>query len=1680
MTKKKVGKIILYIIIALLIVFSCYYFWSFFAKGKQRITVKTSTNYYSGTDINATIAVTNTDTYKSMESKITANLYDSDNKKVKDISAKCEIETGEEGEISLSLPKDLESGKYTLKVKSKSGFYLDTAEIPITIVNDIKSNVIISLDKGIYKPGDEINFRVLMVSKKENEPVSQNIKVSIYDGNDNRVYINEAMSSEYGIVSGNFKLADEVNSGTYKLKVETGRQEVSKNFTVNPYITPNFEVSVSTDKEAYIVGETAKITVSGKYFFGEPVKNAEIKGTINGKDVVGITDENGSFVFEHEFKEASKIALDFSVTDTSNYLVQESKTIFCGTDLYEIEVIPEYSEIAQGIDNDIYVITKEVTGTPIKTYSTVKIGNVSKQVISDENGIGKITLTASETENLETTEYQIITVESEDMNGNKVSKNHKALINSNFSALIKTDKVKYNVGEDIEITINSKVDTNTKNIYVFKANELIKTIATDEESVKINLEDVSGIVDIYVPNTRSNSNRFYTYDYNYNSLANYSKKTIFIKPNKELNISVEPSKEEYKPGDTLDVKFVTTNESNEKVDSALLVSILDEAILSLAENDLSIDNIKLALEDIVLDDGMTAADLYAMAIDESSDLALNSVLLKQKTTAPNIVNKTYRNTNTDQYLALGIMSTLVWVILIIFRVISKKKEKFAKVFVPIIDVCAIFVLMALYAFETFNVMSNGFMVFTILVLAIIAYLLFLYKERDFIFKMIAELIVVPLFALIGVYLISGVFTLIFDSYIDEMFALILGVLILLTLLEFAILKSLSRKKELNKPLTKIYEFSSIISKAVVFWISTIALSEITEFSLLIVIAIYFVYRKFILKETKTKLQDGKIVLNLNASELAGMLVGVLLIIIVIIMTFTSNFAGNITVNDSMSMGGVIQESGTITNFSDPSLDSAMNFATDSIGASKSESTTSSIFDFDISQDSKLESSVTEDIALEDGVVESESEKEIDAQENVRNIFLESLAFIPELVTENGEVNLSTQISDNITTWNIQTVGNTKDGNIGYATGSFKVFKEFFIDYTLPANSVVTDKVSIPVTLYNYTENKLTIDLNVKENDWMTIGEYEKQVSVEPNASKMIYLPIEILKAGNNTLRIESKSGEISDIVEKSLVVKPNGFEKNDVVSSGMIENKYSQDIIFNEKAIDGTQKIKVKLYASPVAQIIENIDAMLAMPTGCFEQTSSSLYPDILVLKYLRENDLNNAELEEMALEYISKGYQKLLTYEVKSEKGGYSLYGDAPAEPVITAFGLMEFDELSEVYPVEESVLMDMIEYLFDVQNVNGTFDYNSTYIGGAASNNDLAMNAYIIWALSEVVPKDERLEKSVSYLENKIDEISDNYTLALLANIFANTENKNLANEVLKMINQNIQTSENGAYITSGITDYYGTRGKYQNIQATALTSMALTKLNSNEKNNSEFIEFLVSQKDARGSWGTTQGTILALKAINSYTQNSDLKDQTITVKLNDQEQKIDIKENALDVYELEFDNVSKENRFSIDMKKGKITYEIIKNYYQKYDDLEKNENLVVTQNIRTEQTVDEVNQTINTNAFAKVNDILNQTITVKNNEEYIENGLLEINIPQGTTPIEESLLNLKYKGLIEKYEYNYNKINIYLRSFEVGREITLDIQYRALYPETITGAAIRFFDYYNPDVEGICNPVNIGITE
>ena len=200
MNKKKIRKSLFFVVVAVILIAAVCNVFSFFTTGKQRISVSTNNTYYTGGDINATVSVKKVENDKQIDAKVTMELYDEDKKKVKDVKTECYIDKGEYADLYLNIPKDLETGNYTLKITSKSGLLKDSIDIAINIIKDVKSNAIISLDKGIYKPGDEINFRALILSKRENTPVENEVSIYIYDGNENKVYSNKTKTSEYGIV----------------------------------------------------------------------------------------------------------------------------------------------------------------------------------------------------------------------------------------------------------------------------------------------------------------------------------------------------------------------------------------------------------------------------------------------------------------------------------------------------------------------------------------------------------------------------------------------------------------------------------------------------------------------------------------------------------------------------------------------------------------------------------------------------------------------------------------------------------------------------------------------------------------------------------------------------------------------------------------------------------------------------------------------------------------------------------------------------------------------------------------------------------------------------------------------------------------------------------------------------------------------------------------------------------------------------------------------------------------------------------------------------------------------------------------------------------------------------------------------------------------------------------------
>ena len=80
-----------------------------------------------------------------------------------------------------------------------------------------------------------------------------------------------------------------------------------------------------------------------------------------------------------------------------------------------------------------------------------------------------------------------------------------------------------------------------------------------------------------------------------------------------------------------------------------------------------------------------------------------------------------------------------------------------------------------------------------------------------------------------------------------------------------------------------------------------------------------------------------------------------------------------------------------------------------------------------------------------------------------------------------------------------------------------------------------------------------------------------------------------------------------------------------------------------------------------------SLQSLVKEPHGCFEQTSSTMYPMILSLLYTHSASFKTS--------FLSSGLRRLLGYEV--EGGGFSWFGSKPANEPLTAYGLLEFQDL-------------------------------------------------------------------------------------------------------------------------------------------------------------------------------------------------------------------------------------------------------------------------------------------------------------------------------------------------------------------------------------------------------------------
>ena len=460
-----------------------------------------------------------------------------------------------------------------------------------------------------------------------------------------------------------------------------------------------------------------------------------------------------------------------------------------------------------------------------------------------------------------------------------------------------------------------------------------------------------------------------------------------------------------------------------------------------------------------------------------------------------------------------------------------------------------------------------------------------------------------------------------------------------------------------------------------------------------------------------------------------------------------------------------------------------------------------------------------------------------------------------------------------------------------AETEIKSFQPFFVEHDPPRILTEGDQLSLPIVLRNYLERAQTVDLEIKPESWFTVlGSARQSATVPAGGSARQTFDLKAVAAvKDGKQRVTARSPEASDAIEKPVTVHPDGEEKTQTASD-VFADASMLDVDLPASVIPGSMQAELKIYPSLMAHVVESIEGILERPHGCAEQTISSTYPSLLLLR--RHTKLSaDSPLDRKARRFIQLGYQRLLNY--RAEDGGFTYWGRGEADIALTAYALRFLHDAREFVGADEEVVKDARQWLLKQQRLDGSwpaYDYYSQRIENQRSTALLTAFVARVLALTESDTKLEdasakqepagtmspELGRALSYLLPKTEAIDEPYLIASYALAAIDAGDRTGATRAMARLRALAHAEGDTAYwALETSTPFYGW-GLAGRVEATALAVQALARYAGTQPGQATPLPqsidplvrrgllFLLRQKDNYGVWYSTQATINVLDTL------------------------------------------------------------------------------------------------------------------------------------------------------------------------------------------------------------------------
>ena len=1560
--------------------------------------------------------------------------------------------------IEADVPGDSSEGEYTLEIVAEASTGDAMVKRPLPLTRSFRT--MLSCDKPLYQSGQTIHLRALSLDNDSLRPAAgRGISFEIRDPKGNKVFAKTLTTSDFGIATADFQLANQVNEGAYTIAATIDDTTSERTVQVDRYTLPKYKIDLTSDRDYYSPGEMVEVVVDCQYTFGKPVAGAEVK--ITAQEFVegfrdfhtlnGNADNAGRIRFELPLKKAfvgqplnkgdAFVRLKAEVTDRAGETRKSSHEIKVTKHPIRIEVFPESGELVQNVANKIYIVTAYPNGKPARTTLTLN-NDQSKTVETSRLGIASVELTPK-SRNLK------LTLQAKDQQG-LVSQVSKALrVGKRSDAfLLRTDQAIYRHGDAVQLDIVSA--TKARRVFV----DVVKN-GRSAMTQSVAIESGSGHLVLDLPSDLSGTLQLQAYSILDNGEMIRDTKVIQVNRSDDLTIRAQLDQESYQPAEKAMIEFLVTGKDGEPVEAALSLAAVDEAVFALNDMRPGLEEMYFLIQEEILKPryqlmAQPPVDMTRFPLDESQpELIEADVVVLSGAEGTNAEPDSARS---ESFAARDA------------KVSEAKTEHEHKLlslipWIPLSAVGLLFLGIALFTISRFRRPSEA---------PAESRSADHHPETKKFRGRIRQLFWTFLGAVFLPVLIV-MFCGIFDLLRDDDTALVL--FIFLNLLGFGALAMIvqgtrrttvalknqaMRRALLAIPfiyILFILAVASVIWASMHDWVNW----EQSKGPWIILCLACVVVLVVSALPTWWRAEMGKFGIFWGLLDWLGraaLLLFVLAIPMTIIPAASSarvKRAMPMQIRDGAKAAGEFVKSDVLLN------------------------------EFD---EFSMAMEISENTQFEMG-------KQVNSPPRVRKFFPETLLWQPQILTdENGSAKLEVPLADSITTWRLSGSAISEDGRLGSMEKGIRVFQDFFIDIDFPVELTQNDEVAVPIAIFNYLDRPQTVEIDIKSAPWFEFtgkAAGKQIVTLSANSVSNATCQLRALKPGAGKLTVFAKGEQLTDAVERVVTVNPNGRKVETAVNGRLNNGSASEKILIPDDSIEGGNDLYLKIYPGAFSQVVEGMDSIFQMPYGCFEQTSSTTYPNILTLNYMQETGQIVPEIEMKALNFINIGYQRLLSYEV--DGGGFDWFGNPPAHTVLTAYGLMEFVDMAEVYEIDQTVIERTREWLMSKQADNGSWEPPNRGIAEGAINNfqgnqTLRTTAYIAWAIARAGGQ-EKLDSAVAYLVQNCTNTDDPYTLAICAQVFHEVGKKQEANKLFLRLDETVKTDDDTHFAWwsaagEGLT--HG-RGESFDIETTAIVAQAFLAARHNVGTAHKALSWLIDQKDPRGTWHSTQATVQAMRALlaGAITDGAGVSegDIDLTFHANGAEAgSLTISDENRDVYHLiSLSNWVKKGVNIVDIEidqAANLAYQIVAIHHNPVDvenatdEASGNELLTIETNYSTTQLA--------------TKDKLEVSVELSyHRPESAPMTLVDFGIPPGFEIVAKSFEALVEKGIIKRFAVNGKQVTLYFDSIPGGGETT-DFAYRlrAKFPVKVQAPAVVAYQYYEPEIRDQSVPVILTVVE